>query len=278
MLKNTKFIVLVLQQDFLIDDQAKCAASEVWQRLEDASIDNDDDEMDRAIYDMIDLIKEMIEEAPAISALDAFSNPPTLMLQLVPLEGKQKIIRRNIAAPRYKTNSVDSAKINAELPLVPSRDVTVLRSLFAQRVLKEVLALQRISEAVEGSIKIPTLRAFVTSTDEEVIGILIDYIETSEEIHSLNAAAVATAESSRRGKWASQVDDMLHRLHAIDVVWGDVKTANVLIDKDDDAWIIDFGGGNTQGWIDRELCGTKKGDLQGLQKILDVLAGKEVIF
>lgn len=31
-------------------------------------------------------------------------------------------------------------------------------------------------------------------------------------------------------------------LHGIGIVWGDGKAENVLIDINDNAWIIDFGG------------------------------------
>jgi hypothetical protein len=61
----------------------------------------------------------------------------------------------------------------------------------------------------------------------------------------------------------------------MDIVWGDAKTANVLIDKKDDAWLIDFGGGNTEVWIDEELWDTKEGDLQALEKILREVRGRK---
>jgi hypothetical protein len=39
-----------------------------------------------------------------------------------------------------------------------------------------------------------------------------------------------------------------------------------------DTWIVDFGGGNTQGWIERDLHGSKAGDLQALDRITAELA------
>lgn len=36
-------------------------------------------------------------------------------------------------------------------------------------------------------------------------------------------------------------------LHEAGVVWGDAKAENVLIGTDDNAWVIDFGGGYTRG-------------------------------
>ncbi|KAK1948708.1 hypothetical protein LY78DRAFT_39560, partial [Colletotrichum sublineola] len=55
------------------------------------------------------------------------------------------------------------------------------------------------------------------------------------------------------------------------IIWGDVKAENVLIDREDNAWIIDFGGSYTPGWVDKEKAGTLAGDAQGLAKILDIL-------
>lgn len=39
-----------------------------------------------------------------------------------------------------------------------------------------------------------------------------------------------------------QIELMLHTIHQADVVWGDAKAANFLIDKQDNAWIFDIGG------------------------------------
>lgn len=52
---------------------------------------------------------------------------------------------------------------------------------------------------------------------------------------------------------------------------GDIKTDNVLIDDNGDAYLVDFGGGNTMGWVDRDKYDTVEGDLQGLQKMLAAL-------
>lgn len=49
---------------------------------------------------------------------------------------------------------------------------------------------------------------------------------------------------------------------------GGAKTDNVLIDGENDSWIIDFAGGNTRGWVDENLANTIKGDQQGLLRII----------
>jgi hypothetical protein len=60
-------------------------------------------------------------------------------------------------------------------------------------------------------------------------------------------------------------------LHRIEVVWGDGKADNVLIDANKDAWLIDFGGGWTQDWVDESLAGTFEGDTQAVEKIEEFL-------
>ncbi|KAF4471617.1 Serine threonine kinase [Fusarium albosuccineum] len=74
-----------------------------------------------------------------------------------------------------------------------------------------------------------------------------------------------------RRRWASQIEESVKALHQEGIIWGDVKADNVLIDKNDDAWVIDFGGSYTPGWVDPDKAGTLEGDKQGLGKIMDML-------
>ncbi len=46
----------------------------------------------------------------------------------------------------------------------------------------------------------------------------------------------------------------------------------MLIDGDGDAVVLDFGGGNTVGWVDHDNYGTMEGEQQGLDKIMAALA------
>ncbi|KHO10651.1 TPR repeat-containing protein [Metarhizium robertsii ARSEF 23] len=75
-----------------------------------------------------------------------------------------------------------------------------------------------------------------------------------------------------RRRWATQISDTVHILHDRNIIWGDAKAENILIDMDDNAWIIDFGGSYTLGWVDAEKAGTVEGDLQGLSKILSIIS------
>lgn len=61
-------------------------------------------------------------------------------------------------------------------------------------------------------------------------------------------------------------------LHKVDVVWGDVKAENIVIDKNDNAIVIDLERCVTKGWVDKEVMDTKEGDVQGLQRLSDYIS------
>ncbi|OAA53696.1 Protein kinase-like domain protein [Cordyceps fumosorosea ARSEF 2679] len=104
-------------------------------------------------------------------------------------------------------------------------------------------------------------------------GILLSYIDGTDLPHALGAIHEEPDYPSHqlRRVWMQQLDDGLAALHKAGIVWGDATAENVLIDKDNNAWIINFGGRYTEGWVDEELFGTVEGDLMGLFKIWKLL-------
>ncbi|KAK3294166.1 uncharacterized protein B0H64DRAFT_181096 [Chaetomium fimeti] len=124
-------------------------------------------------------------------------------------------------------------------------------------------------------LRVPELKGIVQS-HRGVIGILLGYIPHKH--HNLRAllAETSTAVSSEtttelRYKWAAQIRGTLEELHSLGILWRDIKTDNVLIDENGDAVVLDFGGGNTMGWVDPDKYGTMEGDEQGLLKIMKAL-------
>ncbi|TQV98447.1 Protein kinase-like domain [Cordyceps javanica] len=99
-------------------------------------------------------------------------------------------------------------------------------------------------------------------------GMLFSWIESQGVLSRARAEQSAT---ERRRRWAGQIRETVQILHDRNIIWGDVKAENVLIDTDDNAWVIDFGGSYTMGWVDEEIAGTVEGDLQGLSKIMSSL-------
>ena len=72
-------------------------------------------------------------------------------------------------------------------------------------------------------------------------------------------------------RWYHDVENMIHILHNKGFIWGDVSPNNMITDEDENVWIIDFGGGYTEGWVKQEDMETKKGDLEGLERIREYL-------
>ncbi|RDL33118.1 uncharacterized protein BP5553_08557 [Venustampulla echinocandica] len=106
-----------------------------------------------------------------------------------------------------------------------------------------------------------------------IIGILEEYIPTGvlSDLRGLEDGDVE-ASTERRKKWGAQVRETVDLLHEIGVIWGDGKPHNVLIHKEtDDAWVINFGGSYTEGWVDEELMETLEGDEQAVDRILEFL-------
>ena len=49
----------------------------------------------------------------------------------------------------------------------------------------------------------------------------------------------------------------------------DIHPGNIVIDKDFNAWIVDFGGGWLEEYVRRHEAGTKKGDWKGVHRTFD---------
>ena len=73
-----------------------------------------------------------------------------------------------------------------------------------------------------------------------------------------------------RRKWDQQVSTTLAYLHEAGVIRGNAKTENVLVDTDDNAWIVD-GGESTRDWVGRDRMETIEGDQEGLSRIKGLL-------
>jgi hypothetical protein len=135
---------------------------------------------------------------------------------------------------------------------------------------RELNNYEKIDEAqLEEELRISRLHGLVRSDTGLIFGLLLTDIDCRAS--TLACAAKPGAPISMRRKWAAQVKSAVEGLHAAGIIWGDVKAENVLIDADKEAWVVDFGGGYTEGWIDKELAGTVAGDLQGLSKIISFL-------
>lgn len=138
----------------------------------------------------------------------------------------------------------------------------------SEYISQELEAFKRISKAnLHPKARICRLHG-VLGEGDQLLGMLL----TLEDERFTLDQATMTASSSLRGKWAAQIKEPVSELHKAGLVWGDVKPHNILIDTNNDAWLIDFGGSYTEGWVDKDKAGTMEGDLQGLARVLEYIA------
>ncbi|KAK4235246.1 hypothetical protein C8A03DRAFT_17994 [Achaetomium macrosporum] len=135
---------------------------------------------------------------------------------------------------------------------------------------KEVETYEKIARADLGAgARTSRLFGVVRNARSQLLGLLLYPIE---EDTLLTFAVGPDTPNALKDRWARQVRDTLAALHRAGCTWGDAKPDNVLIDVHGDAWIVDFGGGRTEGWVDSGKPGTVEGDLQGLERIMEFIA------
>ncbi|KAF4947502.1 hypothetical protein FGADI_10347 [Fusarium gaditjirri] len=137
---------------------------------------------------------------------------------------------------------------------------------------RELQCLHKIREYFPtGSISIPQLLGYVHHHDtKQILGFLQQWVLG----HRLSDV-ITCATTQNKEKWASQIRQNVEALHQHGMIWGNGKPSNIIIDEQDNAWLIDFGGGCTPGWIDAELAETKEGDEQALDRIVELLSGRD---
>lgn len=137
--------------------------------------------------------------------------------------------------------------------------------------------------AIEGAglynrqLNICRIHGIVMDDHDFILGLLLSYVDCAGCLLSTKVIPedVDDPPMSVRRKWMQQLDTTLSGLHEAGIIWGDVKAENVLIDQNDNAWITDFGGGYTDGWVDKALAETIEGDLMGMAKIRQFLLPSE---
>lgn len=122
--------------------------------------------------------------------------------------------------------------------------------------LKELFAYSNIHAArFDLTIRTSRLDGLVQDSEGYVMGLLLSYIDF-RCIDGRNPRY-----SELRQTWVDQISHTLKNLHSHRIVWRDAKAANVLIDANEDAYLIDFGGGYTEGWVDKENSNSIDGDI-----------------
>ncbi|KAH7129433.1 hypothetical protein B0J13DRAFT_453236, partial [Dactylonectria estremocensis] len=142
-------------------------------------------------------------------------------------------------------------------------------------LLNELGTYKQIHSAhLDGKLRISRLLGIVRDEEGRIVGLLSTYIDCRRK--TLSCAAKPSTDESLWQKWAQKIEDSISELHKARITWGDAKPDNVFIDQHGDAWLIDFGGSYTEGWVSKELAGTLQGDLMALAKIREFLRAKWV--
>lgn len=281
------------------------------ERYEAACFDEDEEEEEAVQQEIEDIIYDVgrpifarlappVARGSRLENLHSLLYPETLSFRFATINGKAEILEQDFDAEQYYPPPPIKINDDLGLPRYCSKDVQVLEKIQGQGEITRVLVdgQERCCksgepfnwEAVErefdclckiarsqhaSSIRTPKLTGLVTSADNgQIVGILEEIIPTDlKDLPTLREVDASIVAESRRRKWASQIREMVDLLHEIRVVWGDGKPHNVLIHRDtDDAWLIDFGGSWTDGWVDAELMETVEGDEQAVRRILHFLA------
>lgn len=133
--------------------------------------------------------------------------------------------------------------------------------------IRELLAYSKIHMAkFDATIRTSRLDGLVQDKDGHVMGLLLSYIDC----RGTTLRCIDGRDARYSGlwqKWTDQISHTLKHLHSHNIVWGDAKAANVLIDVNGDAYLIDFGGGYTEGWVAKDMANSINRDLQGLESI-----------
>ena len=131
----------------------------------------------------------------------------------------------------------------------------------------ELMALRRTARLPDAPVAYTCRLHGVVRNGQEIVGMLFSWIEKKGVLCRIRAN---DAPANVRRRWTDQISQSLQVLHEHGIVWSDAKAENILIDQEDNAWIIDFGGSYTLGWDGKDKAGTIEGDKQGLEKILDM--------
>ncbi|KAL3490368.1 hypothetical protein BJX62DRAFT_238179 [Aspergillus germanicus] len=211
--------------------------------------------------DFVELLIELLKHA----LHEAFQDPPPKNFEAFLQRSKTKLptipVRKLFEVERFRLSATSSTTTGSQIYEVELDGETLIYKAHRthESLMLETAALQRCAKL---KISAPRLRG-VIGIDTKWGGILITKIQTT---FSLTDYPPDTSRADRQ-RWFDQISEAVHALHRDVGIWGDAKPDDVLVNTDGDACLIDFEGGTTHGWVDKELRDTKEGDLQGLERI-----------
>ncbi|KAM0545024.1 hypothetical protein ACHAPJ_011534 [Fusarium lateritium] len=221
------------------------------------------------IHDSTFLVPTSPKEA--VTVRDDTGPDPSLMTDFEPDPPLPRYSSRDIIIlEEYKERfDVRKVKVGSQVMLCKSDT----KGLEFSDLTQELINLQGISQAFAESgiqIRIPLVRGYATHAETgAIVGMLREWIPPGRYGNTLQQAGryMASIPIDVRRRWLKQITDTVHALHSAGLLWGDGKVANICIDPDDNVWLVDFAGGWTQKWVNKDIAGTKHGDEHALLKL-----------
>lgn len=142
---------------------------------------------------------------------------------------------------------------------------------------REMNSLQEISRDFQGGAQRPRVPMLLGYVKHPRFGVVLGFLrewvasKNSLNLKDLKLDGSPGSQNETCKKWGRQIKETVDKLHMVGIIWGDAKPSNVVIDLNDDAWLLDFGGGLSQGWVDEDFLNTKAGDQQAVERILKFL-------
>ncbi|KAI6812514.1 hypothetical protein KC332_g10154 [Hortaea werneckii] len=131
---------------------------------------------------------------------------------------------------------------------------------------RELDALARIYRA-GGIGRLAGLKGIATTEGPStLVGLLTTWIEGTK----LCDIGIQERQSHSE-EWCNQVLGTLGNLHQSDIIWGDANAHNVLIDRQNDAWIIDLDGGGRPEHQLQPSQANKETELEAVRKMFATL-------
>jgi hypothetical protein len=143
---------------------------------------------------------------------------------------------------------LDDSPTLAGLVELPNHDVAWFKPSEEHKTanfLTELKALQRLKTCWDERqcARMPKLVGIVVvDNGSKMIGIL-----TTAIVGRMLAGCHREERSRNDRRWRCQISESVALLHSLGIMWGDVNETNVIIDHNEEAWLIDLEGGKVQG-------------------------------
>ena len=252
-------------------------------KLYDAMEQEDEDAIDLADDECTDITWPlMFADYEARSRTGALPNE-TIKLQAVTTDGVLHAVHHDLSIKYPSTQAVENTFPG--IPTFRTTEVeqldTIESNIFKVRVGNQVYCLKNVHRTGHEGNFIREVSVLQHCSHENIIplvGLVVDEedkVEGMLTVYLNNARLLRSMETFTREQcevWTKQIHEAIEYLHRKGLVWGDAKPANVLVRDSDSVVLVDFGGGNTEGWVDKDKYETTDGDWQGYQRIVEFMS------